>query len=126
MTKELNYTETLGNKSLFTDIQDSKWGENYEITSHFNLNKVEVKLENISYSNEFDLIYFDAFGHRAQPEMWDINLLKKCKNALKPNGIFVTYAAKGQIKRDLKSLGFEVESIPGPPGKREMTRARLK
>jgi tRNA U34 5-methylaminomethyl-2-thiouridine-forming methyltransferase MnmC len=29
----------------------------------------------------------------------------------------------GQFKRDLKSIGFNVEAIPGPPGKREMTRA---
>jgi tRNA U34 5-methylaminomethyl-2-thiouridine-forming methyltransferase MnmC len=125
MTKELNYTKTLGNESLFADLHNSTWEEYNHIHQYFELNKTQIKLEGMTYSKEFDLIYFDAFGHRAQPEMWDINLLEKCKNALKPNGIFVTYAAKGQLKRDLKSLGFEVESIPGPPGKREMTRAHL-
>jgi tRNA U34 5-methylaminomethyl-2-thiouridine-forming methyltransferase MnmC len=70
-----------------------------------------------------DLVYFDAFGPRAQAEMWDLNVLAKMSDILVPGGLFVTYCAKGQLKRDLKSLGFTVESLPGPPGKREMTRA---
>ena len=51
------------------------------------------------------------------------SLLKNIYELLNNNGIFVTYCAKGQLKRDLKELGFKVESLPGPPGKREMTRA---
>jgi tRNA U34 5-methylaminomethyl-2-thiouridine-forming methyltransferase MnmC len=42
---------------------------------------------------------------------------------LTPGGVLVTYCAKGQVKRDLKTAGFKVETLPGPPGKREMTRA---
>jgi tRNA U34 5-methylaminomethyl-2-thiouridine-forming methyltransferase MnmC len=68
------------------------------------------------------VIYFDAFGPRAQGEMWDITILTKMHRLLNPGGLFVTYCAKGQLKRDLKSIGFRVESLPGPPGKREMTR----
>jgi tRNA U34 5-methylaminomethyl-2-thiouridine-forming methyltransferase MnmC len=70
-----------------------------------------------------DLIYFDAFGPRAQAEMWDMPVLTKMHALLKPGGIFVTYCAQGQMKRNLRSLGFQLESLPGPPGKREMTRA---
>ena len=39
------------------------------------------------------------------------------------DGILVTYCAKGSVKRNLKSVGFEITSLPGPPGKREMTCA---
>ena len=72
---------------------------------------------------QVDLIYFDAFGPRAQSEMWDLPVLIKMYERLNPGGVFVTYCAQGQMKRNLKSLGFSLESLPGPPGKREMTRA---
>jgi tRNA U34 5-methylaminomethyl-2-thiouridine-forming methyltransferase MnmC len=42
---------------------------------------------------------------------------------LRPGGVLVTYCAQGQFKRNLKSLGFCVEALPGPPGKFEMVRA---
>jgi tRNA U34 5-methylaminomethyl-2-thiouridine-forming methyltransferase MnmC len=44
--------------------------------------------------------------------------------ALKPKGILVTYAARGVIKRSMMEAGFTVEKLAGPPGKREMFRAR--
>jgi Mrp family chromosome partitioning ATPase len=72
--------------------------------------------------SRFDIVFFDAFGPRAQGEMWEIEILEKMHRLLVPGGVFVTYCAKGQLKRDLRSLGFKVESLPGPPGKREMTR----
>jgi tRNA U34 5-methylaminomethyl-2-thiouridine-forming methyltransferase MnmC len=69
------------------------------------------------------LVYFDVFGYRVQPELWQPEILEKAYQALLKNGIFVTYSAKGQLKRDLKAIGFKVETLPGPPGKREMIRA---
>jgi len=72
---------------------------------------------------EFNLIYFDAFAPNKQPEMWTHDVLRKVVVKLQPGGVFVTYCAKGQLKRDLKALGLEVQSLPGPPGKREMIRA---
>jgi tRNA U34 5-methylaminomethyl-2-thiouridine-forming methyltransferase MnmC len=73
--------------------------------------------------SSFDIIYYDAFAPSKQPQMWEISLLKSVTDALKGDGIFVTYCAKGQLKRDLKSLGLRVETLPGPPGKKEMIRA---
>ena len=37
---------------------------------------------------------------------------------MKPGAVLVTYCAKGQVKRDLKSLGLVVESHR-PPGERD-------
>jgi tRNA U34 5-methylaminomethyl-2-thiouridine-forming methyltransferase MnmC len=71
----------------------------------------------------YDLVFFDAFAPNKQPEMWELPILEKVTTSLKAGGVFVTYCAKGQLKRDLKALGFDVESMPGPPGKREMVRA---
>lgn len=71
----------------------------------------------------FDLIYFDAFAPSAQPELWSEEVFRAMYNALLPGGALVTYCAKGVVKRTMKSVGFEVEALPGPPRKREMTRA---
>jgi tRNA U34 5-methylaminomethyl-2-thiouridine-forming methyltransferase MnmC len=78
----------------------------------------QVELENI-----FDLIYFDAFGPPTQPEMWVESVFSKIYETIKLNGCLVTYCAKGEVKRTLKKVGFTVESLPGPLGKREMVRA---
>ena len=86
--------------------------------------KENKSLQSVSLiPSNFDLIYFDAFAPNKQPEMWKMPVLEKVVMAMKINSIFVTYCAKGQLKRDLKSLGLEIESLPGPPGKREMVRA---
>ena len=74
----------------------------------------------------FNLVYFDAFGARVQPELWTAALFEKMFRALKPNGILVTYSAKGSVRRALQEVGFVVERLPGPPGKREMLRATKK
>ena len=87
------------------------------------MKKNKGEIQEILIGDKFDVCYFDAFAPSKQPEMWDISMLEKVKNLLEPKGIFVTYCAKGQLKRDLKSLGFEVETLPGPPGKKEMVRA---
>jgi tRNA U34 5-methylaminomethyl-2-thiouridine-forming methyltransferase MnmC len=41
---------------------------------------------------------------------------------LNEGGIFVTYCAKGEVRRNLQAAGFVVERLQGPPGKREMLR----
>jgi len=122
----LNYVELAGEEfsNDFNLIHQAEWNELVTIDANFSLKKVEEKIEVFSMPSEaFDLIYFDAFGPRAQSEMWNIEILQKMYDGLKFDGALVTYSARGQLKRDLKSLGFMVESLPGPPGKREMTRA---
>lgn len=111
-------------QSVFLKMHQSKWEEAIGIDENFTLQKIKAELESyISPNNIFDLIYFDAFGPRVQPEMWSLGIFKKLFDSLNPNGIFVTYSCKGQVRRDLITAGFEVEKIPGPPGKREMLRA---
>jgi len=71
-----------------------------------------------------DVIYFDAFGPTTQPEMWTLDVMQRMCRALRPGGLLVTYCAKGEVRRTLQAAGFQVERLPGPPGKREMLRAR--
>jgi tRNA U34 5-methylaminomethyl-2-thiouridine-forming methyltransferase MnmC len=110
-------------KDLFTKIIIAPWEAKTEISDFFQLCKCQSKIQSLLIEQKFDIIYFDAFGPRAQEEMWDFEILKKTTSMLNPDGLFVTYCAKGQLKRDLKTLGLKVETLPGPLGKREMTIA---
>ncbi|MBL7870225.1 MAG: tRNA (5-methylaminomethyl-2-thiouridine)(34)-methyltransferase MnmD [Cyclobacteriaceae bacterium] len=117
----LNYSTE---KLLFNKLHSSAWNKWVEITSNFKLFKREESLQTANLgSQQFDLIYFDAFAPNKQPEMWEHAMLEKIEQSMKSGAVFVTYCAKGQLKRDLKSLGLVVESLSGPPGKREMVRA---
>lgn len=126
MATEMDYVSLIDIdlKEEFYRLHASKWEEKVAIINNFTLIKREAKIQELQLeSNYFDLIYFDAFGPRAQEEMWHPAILEKMYACLKPGGMLVTYCAKGQVKRDLKALGFVIEALPGPPGKREMTRA---
>jgi tRNA U34 5-methylaminomethyl-2-thiouridine-forming methyltransferase MnmC len=118
---QLNYSDT---HQVFNKMHEAPWGEWSEIVNRFSLKKIknELQLESLSRA-DYDLIYFDAFAPNKQPEMWELSVLSKITDAMNTGAVFVTYCAKGQLKRDLKSLGLVVESLPGPPGKREMVRA---
>lgn len=122
---KLNYKSELNdNQGLFDMIHQSEWEKPSKISSNFNLTKVRSRFEEIEYCEMFDLIYFDAFGFRVQPELWNESIFNKMYQSLKPKGLLTTYAARGAITRAMKSSGFDVQKLPGPPGKREMTIAR--
>ena len=130
LIENLNYSERINNPNAnawFNAIHNCEWGSAELINDHFTLVKIHDKLENYSITqNSYDVIYFDAFAPNKQEEMWSIELLQNVANGMALNGCLVTYCAQGQLKRNLKSLGLEVETLPGPPGKKEMVRAILK
>ena len=110
--------------TLFDTIHESNWGEKVLLNDGFTLTKRNQFFEEINDDNTYDLIYFDAFGYRVQPELWSTEIFRKMFKALKNNGVLVTYAARGVVKRSMIEVGFTVEKLEGPPGKREMFRAR--
>ncbi len=111
-------------EQFFERMHLTHWDHQEVIHENFSLRKIHNTLQAFEAPRDFfDLVYYDAFGPRAQSEMWELDLLAKVYECMKPGGILTTYCAKGSFKRDLKSLGFTVEALPGPPGKREMTRA---
>ena len=123
---QLNFVSELNDQvdqKLFDKMHNSNWGEQIKLTDHFYLTKKEQFFQQIDDQNAFDLIYFDAFGYRIEPELWSKDIFEKMYRALKPNGILVTYACRSSIKLDMISIGFKVEKLPGAPGKREMLRA---
>lgn len=121
---QLNYPETLKiTNTSFDDIHNSTWETPQQITKQFCLTKQKKYFEDIADVNCYDIIYFDAFGARVQPELWTEDIFQKMYNALKPNGVLVTYSVKGVVKRALRSVGFTIKRLEGPPGKRHMLRA---
>lgn len=112
-----------GGSTLFNSIHQSPWNEWITISKNFNLKKINGDFTACRQSGMYDLIYFDAFGPDKQPEMWTSKMFALIASITKINGIFVTYSAKGEVKRNLKACGFEVALLPGPPGKRQMIRA---
>ncbi|MDV7187698.1 tRNA (5-methylaminomethyl-2-thiouridine)(34)-methyltransferase MnmD [Lutibacter sp. TH_r2] len=124
--KKLNYVSELNAINFqkeFDLMHASKWEEKILISENFTLQKQQKKFEEINDKNTFDLIYFDAFGARVQPELWTEAIFELMFRAIKKNGILVTYSAKGSVRRAMQKVGFIVERLPGPPGKREMLRA---
>lgn len=124
--EKLNYVEelkALNFEAVFKDMHEQDWGINGEISSDFSLTKRKQFFNEINDINTFNLIYFDAFGARVQPELWTEDIFKIMFDALKKDGVLVTYSAKGSVRRAMQTVGFEVERLPGPPGKREMLRA---
>jgi tRNA U34 5-methylaminomethyl-2-thiouridine-forming methyltransferase MnmC len=109
---------------IFRTMHECKWDRVKKITHEFTLLKKEGSLENISFVHSYDLVYFDAFAPEVQPELWTEGIFRKLYHAINVNGILVTYCAKGEVRRCLQRSGFLVERLSGPPGKREMLRAR--
>jgi tRNA U34 5-methylaminomethyl-2-thiouridine-forming methyltransferase MnmC len=93
------------------------------ISSHCALEISHCTFENFDTEKRFDIIYYDAFSVRHQPELWTDEIIAHACSFLKKGGIFVTYAITGNLKRAVKACGFEIEKLPGAPGKREMLRA---
>lgn len=125
--QQLNYHEWLNDlddPALLVHFHQQDWDTDVTYNDIFTLKKIASKFESLQLPKEsYDLVYYDAFAPSAQPELWEANVLKIVYEALKQGGMLVTYCAKGSVKRTLKSLGFLIEELPGPPGKREMTRA---
>jgi tRNA U34 5-methylaminomethyl-2-thiouridine-forming methyltransferase MnmC len=106
----------------FEALHNAPWNEGGPVSDYFNFKKDSVTLEEAQLY-PCDVVFFDAFAPSKQPELWTKDVLQKVTETMRPGGLFTTYCAKGQFKRDLAELGLEVETLPGPPGKKEMTRA---
>ncbi|GGG50068.1 hypothetical protein GCM10011414_19830 [Croceivirga lutea] len=120
---QLNYLKELGEenlKPLFQKLHDLPWEMEEEVTPAFSLNKIKDDFRNVQFDNKFELIYYDAFGPRVQPELWSQQLFATMYIALKKGGVLTTYCAKGDVRRAMQEVGFTVNRVEGPPGKREM------
>ena len=126
ITDQLKYGENISNdaKALFAEIHDCEWGTPIQLSEYFSLVKLQADLldSNLTQSEKCNVIYFDAFGPDKQPEMWQPQVYQKIYALTAEGGVFVTYSAKGEVRRQLTKAGFTMERLPGPPGKFQMLR----
>lgn len=109
--------------SIFAQIHHSEWNKWIGLREGFVFQKIKGDFFDIRLKGQ-DIIFYDAFAPAAQSELWTQEACEIIFHMLAPHGIMTTYCAQGQFKRNLKAAGFEVEALPGPPGKREMTLAK--
>lgn len=128
IAKQLNYNDYIKEDEFdedFNKLHLVKWDEEIKISNTFSLLKIHNTIESLDIEtlDKVDIIFYDAFAPEAQLHLWEKDVLTKMYNLLKPGGFLITYCAKGVFKRTLKEIGFTIEALPGPIGKREITRA---
>lgn len=126
--RNLNYPNlfSVNSREFYYRLHETEWEKEIEINSNFYLTKVNADFTQFDFSkltDAIDIVYFDAFAPDKQSEMWTQSLFDQLYNSCANGGIFVTYCAKGVVRRMLQESGFVTERLPGPPGKREMLRA---
>jgi tRNA U34 5-methylaminomethyl-2-thiouridine-forming methyltransferase MnmC len=113
-------------EAVYNRMHEVEWDRPIQLTKRMMLTKREQRFETVNDEECFDLVYYDAFGARVQPELWTMERFDYMYKAMKMNGVLVTYSAKGSVRRAMQEVGFTVERLEGPPGKREMLRATKK
>lgn len=124
--QRLNYCEQIGcmESEAFSSMHDAADNDQVEIRDNFVFRKMLLSFEYCILPPEtFDLVYFDAFAPDFQPELWTDNVFEKLFLAMKTGSLLLTYSSKGSVRRAMERAGFRVERIPGPVGKREISRA---
>jgi tRNA U34 5-methylaminomethyl-2-thiouridine-forming methyltransferase MnmC len=128
LTSQLNYASCLDHPQIdfwFRELHKIMWGQIEWLNPYFSILKLKEPIQEHTTPDQYDICFFDAFAPGKQPEIWELSVLETVKRGLKRPGMVVSYCAQGQFKRNLMQLGFIVEALPGPPGKKEMTRATI-
>jgi tRNA U34 5-methylaminomethyl-2-thiouridine-forming methyltransferase MnmC len=113
-----------GQDMVFGKLHEVDWGKKVILEEHFSLEKIYCRLEDFKFlPDRFDLVYFDAFSPASQPELWTSQIFAEIYRSMKPGGVLTTYCVKGDAVRAMKEAGFRTAKLPGPPGKRHITRA---
>ena len=124
LAEELNYPQLLkADAEIFLKMHLAQ-SEEIALSKYFNFNRITRLLQELQLRESvYDIVYFDAFSPDTQPELWTKTIFTKLNTAMKRGGVLTTYSTKGIVKRALKAAGFNIEKLPGPPGKREILRA---
>ena len=104
----------------FLDLYSSK--NNFSFLPYLLFKNKNYFLRNINLKTYLTL-YIMMHLEPMQPDLWEIEWMEKCFDLLNYGGVWVSFCAKGSVRRALQEVGFKVERLPGPPGKREMLRA---
>ena len=123
--RSLNYSSLISDPGgdYFIPLHECPWDADITITKEFTLRKIEGDITSLEIIDQFDLVYYDAFGPDKQPELWTAEIFSRTYRSMRSGAILTTYSSKGQVRRNMEEAGFRIEKLAGPPGKRDMTRA---
>ena len=124
--EQLEYVDhfpELATQEVRMDLLANHWNVHFSFLPEFQCLKNNQDYFEWKSAENFDVIFYDAFGAHAQSEMWETRALERSLDYLNKGGVWVSYCAKGSVRRSLEALGMQVERLAGPPGKREMLRA---
>jgi tRNA U34 5-methylaminomethyl-2-thiouridine-forming methyltransferase MnmC len=110
-------------QDTFHTMHTAAWNLPVQLSTSFQLTKIQADVASISLPQTFDIVYYDAFAPSTYPDQWTEQIFKKLFDALKPNSLLVTYSSRVSVRRALEAAGFIVVKVPGPFGKREIVRA---
>lgn len=119
---QLNY-EDITSFAGFLKLHESAWFENHPLSENFTFRKERLMLHEFSTEELFDVVFYDAFDPKAQPELWTEEIFSKIAAQLRTGGVLVTYSSKGIVKRALAAAGFSVEKHKGPGKKWHVLKA---
>jgi tRNA U34 5-methylaminomethyl-2-thiouridine-forming methyltransferase MnmC len=122
----LNYAQVLSvpeKQQQFTLLHNSSWNKMVEINKSFTLKKFTDQIETFSFTNNYDLVFWDAFDPITQPAVWSREIFSRLRKQMNEGARLLTYSSKTVVQQVLRSSGFSVEKLPGPHGKREIIRA---
>ncbi len=119
---QLNYEVLVGQHGL-AQIHQAAWGTPIQLSPYFTFLKHQTLLQDYSAGGTlFDVVYYDAFAPRTQPELWTADTFSLVATFTSVGSALVTYCAKSDVQRALRSAGFRVEKHRGPWGKRDVLR----
>ncbi len=124
--QQMDYEDLLPNglmRDFFRQMHRVEPEQSIPLGDYFRFTKYHADIHEFLPPTNPDLVFYDAFGPRVQPDLWTSSIFERLYSMMSPGGILTTYCAKGEVRRTFQSLGMEVERLAGPPGKREMLRA---
>ncbi len=127
IANRLNYCALLKRpdlQGLLSQLHAQAWEQACLLSSNFRFTKIAGDIQDIAlHMPSIDVVYYDAFAPDVQPGLWQPDVFKKLAGWMEPGGVLVTYCSKGVVRRAMQEAGLSVGKLPGPPGKREITRA---
>lgn len=123
---QLNYSSLLGKQAakVFHNLHTAKWDTDIQMSDFFNIRKINQDINDYTFDDTYDIVYYDAFSPKAQPEVWQYSIFRRIYEHLNDHGFIITYCVKGEVKALLVKCGFHLQKLPGPPkGKREILKA---
>ena len=121
--EQINYPKLLSSsisENWFKKIHQAEWNREYEIEPWFKIKKIEADITDYQFETDYDIVYYDAFSPEKQPELWNAKIFKQIFCSMSNNSILTTYCSKGTVRRALLEVGFKVERVAGPYGKRHI------